>query len=230
MYRLLSLVLILSINLLADLSPVSGYERFIQKDKSLLYVQKNGDFKLKIKNFIDSDNIYNGGNIDNYDDPYIKNILKEMKPFKVINASKKSIAIVFKDEANKKNFLEEFGLEIFKDQNLSIKLYMMNASKLTLPLNLEVYPFFVMQNRYIQGVIGKKLLNALIDQSEYGKDEKISLPSLKKRLVSKYKMGETSVRVKYNEKIELFEVYEKETSKFNSYISKDGRYVIFPSF
>ena len=86
-----------------------------------------------------------------------------------------------------------------------------------------------MQNRYIQSVIGKKLLNALIDQSEYGKDEKISLPSLKKRLVRKYKMDETSVSVKYNEKIELFEVYEKETSKFNSYISKDGRYVIFPS-
>ena len=32
MYRLLSLVLILSINLLADLSPIGGYERFIQKD------------------------------------------------------------------------------------------------------------------------------------------------------------------------------------------------------
>ena len=147
MNRLISLVLILSINLLAEISPVGGYERFIQKDKSLIYVQKNGDFKLKIKNFIDSDNIYNGGNIDNYDDPYIKNILKEMKPFKVINASQKSIAIVFKDEANKKNFLEEFGLEIFKDQNLSIKLYMMDASKLILPLNIEVYPFFVMQNR-----------------------------------------------------------------------------------
>ena len=78
MYKFISLVLLLSTNLLADLSPFGGYERFIQKDKSLIYVQKNGDFKLKIKNFIDSDNIYNGGNIDNYDDPYIKDILKKI--------------------------------------------------------------------------------------------------------------------------------------------------------
>jgi hypothetical protein len=230
MYRVVYLALLLSISLLADLSPIAGYERFIQKDKSVLYVQKNGDFKFKIKKLIDSDNIYNGGNIDNYDDPYIKDILKEMKPLKVIGAGKKSIAIVFRDEANKKNFLEEFGLDIFKEQKLTVKLYMMKHNKLTLPLHLEVYPFFVMQNRYIQGVISKKLLSSLVKQSEYDKDEKISLEALKTRLLEKYKMDETKVLVKYNKKIELFEVYEKESSEFNSYISKDGRYIVFVDF
>jgi hypothetical protein len=230
MYRVISLVLIVSINLLADLSPIARYDRFIQKDKSVLYIQKNGDFKFKIKKLIDSDNIYNSGKVDNYDDAYIKDILKEMKPFKTLSSGKKSLAIVFRDEANKKNFLEEFGLKIFKEQNLSIKLYLMSREKLTLPLNLEVYPFFVMQNRYTQGIISKKLLNGLMEQSEYGEDKKISLPALQKRLLNKYKMDKTMVLVKYNKKIELFEIYKKESSELNSYISKDGRYIIFPRF
>jgi hypothetical protein len=214
--------------LLADSSPIVGYDRFIQQDNSVLYVQKNGDFKFKIKKLIDSDNIYNGGNIDNYDDPYIKDILKEMKPLKVIGTGKKSIAIVFRDEANQKNFLEEFGLDIFKEQNLTVKLYMMKHNKLTLPLHLEVYPFFVIQNRYVQGVISKKLLSSLVKQSEYDTDKKISLKVLQARLLKKYKMDETQVVVKYNKKIELFEVYEKGSLELNAYISKDGRYIIFP--
>jgi len=67
----------------------------------------------------------------------------------------------------------------------------------------------------------------LIEQSEYDKDKKISLPALQTRLLEKYKMDETQVLVKYNNKIELFEVYKKESSELNAYISKDGRYLIF---
>ena len=230
MFRFIGLALLVSVHLLADLSPVSGYDRFIQQDNSVLYAQKDGNFTFKIKKLIDSDNIYNGGDVDNYDDPYIKNILAQMKPFEVQSAGKKSLAIVFKDEANRKNFLEEFGLKIFKEQNLNIKLYTMDMSRVTLPLNIKVYPFFVMDNRYIQGVVSKKLLNALIEQSHYGEDKKISLLSLKERLASKYKMDETQVLIKYNEEIELFEIYEKGSSELNYYISKDGRYIIIPIF
>ena len=39
-------------------------------------------------------------------------------------------------------------------------------------------------------------------------------------------MTKDKVDVKYNNKIELFEVYKKNETKVNSYISRDGRYIL----
>jgi hypothetical protein len=43
--------------------------------------------------------------------------------------SEDTINIAFQNKANMDNFLEEFGLDIFKKQNLNINLYMIDASK-----------------------------------------------------------------------------------------------------
>jgi len=207
-------------------SSISGYDREIG-NKQILYKQVDGSFSFIAKKLIDSDNIYNQGSIDNYDDAYIQSILKNQTPFKTIKGSSdKIIHIVFKSKANRDNFLGEFGLDTFKQKKLGIKLYMMDASKLTLPLNLSVYPLFVINDRFIQGVINKRLLKGLILQSDYIPKEKISLENLKKRISKKYNMTKDKVDLKYNEKIELFEVYKKGDIRVNSYISRDGRYIL----
>lgn len=221
------IALIIAQNLSASSSPISGYERVIQKDNSILYTQSKGNFLFTIKKIIDTQNISQGGKVDNYDDPYIQDIMKTQTPFKTLKGGKKTIHIAFRNEANKNNFLEEFGLDIFKKQNLTINLFMMDTSKLTLPLNLEVYPLFVIENRYIQGVISKKLLVGLIEQSNYDTQAKqLSLKELKTILKEKYGKSMENLNIHYNKKIELFEVYEKKKNSLNSYISKDGRYIL----
>jgi len=207
-------------------SPISGYDRDID-EKQIIYKQTDGNFSFIAKKIIDSDNIYNQGSVDNYDDAHIQSILKNQTPFQIIKGSSdKTIHIVFKSKANRENFLGEFGLDVFKQEKLSIKLYMMDAGKLTLPLNLNVYPLFVINDRFVQGVINKKLLKGLILQSDYSPKEKISLEGLKKRIFKKYNMTQDKVDLKYNEKIELFEVYKKGETRVNSYISRDGRYIL----
>ena len=104
---------------------------------------------------------------------------------------------------------------------------MMNKKEVKLPLNLSVYPFFVMGDRFVQGVITKKLLHGLIEDSDYTvKREKISLEKLKKRIEKKYKMSDKDIDIDYNKSIKLFEVKKKGSDKINSYISSDGRYIL----
>lgn len=224
--KLIILTLLIFSILWAD-SPISRYDRFIDQNKQIIYKHTDGNFSFTAKKLIDSDNIYNQGSVDNYDDAYIQRILKNQTPFQTIKGSSdKTIHIVFKSKANRDNFLGEFGLDIFKQEKLGIKLYMMDAGKLTLPLNLSVYPLFVINDRFLQGVISKKLLKGLILQSDYSHKEKISLENLKKRISEKYNMTKDKVDLKYNEKIELFEVHKKDESRMNSYISRDGRYIL----
>ena len=222
--KFIIVISILILNLFAQ-SPIPGYDREIQ-DNNVVYKQINGNFTFKTKQFIDMDNIYNKGQIDNYDDPYIQKILEKQTPLKVINGkSNKIIHIVFNGEKSKKNFLEEFGLDIFKEQNLTIKLYIMDKSKIKLPLKLSVYPFFIINDRFVQGVITKSLLKSLIYESEY-KDSTLALDKFKTKIAKKYNMTDDVVDIKFNNKIQLFEVYEKGKKKVHSYVSSDGRYII----
>ncbi len=219
------IILLLSTGLYAG-SPIVGYERIIEKEGAVVYVQNKGKLKVKPKRIIDTDNIYAKGKVDNYDDPYIQKILQNQTPFKSIKGSGKNIAIVFNTQANRKNFIEEFGLSIFKKEHLSIKLYVLQRAKIKLPLNLSVYPFFVMEDRFMQGVITKTLLRSLIKESSYSPKPKINRVKLKEKLKQKFKMDESKIDIRYNEKKELFEVYKKNEKHINSYISKDGRYIL----
>jgi hypothetical protein len=193
-----------------------------------MYVQKEGNFSFKALILVDSENIYNQGTIDNFDDAYIQTILKAHTPFKTIKgSSNKTITIAFRDKANNENFFTEFGLKIFKEQNLTIELVQLDVNKITLPMNLEVYPLFVMNHRYVQGAISKSLLLSLIEQSDYSKPiQKISLKALKEKLETKYHKTQYDINVTYNENKKLFEVREFNQTNIHSYISKDGRYIL----
>jgi len=220
------MIILLGATLWAN-NPISGYDRAVTINKSVIYSQIDGNFSFTAKKIIDSDNIYNQGSVDNYDDPYIKAIVKDQTPYKSIKGSSdRTIHILFGSAANRDNFIKEFSLDIFKKEKLNIELYMLDAKKINLPLNLSVYPFFVMGSRYVQGVITPKLLKGLIEESDYSPKPKLPIQKLKAKIKEKYNMDEKRVDVKYNEGIELYEVYKKDEKRVNSYISKDGRYII----
>ncbi len=214
-------------SLWAGVSPISSYNRVIEKDNSIRYVHTRSNFEFKVKKIIDTENIYNKGVVDTYDDEYIKAIIEKMKPVQVIKGGNNVISIVFGSEKNKKIFLENSSLDMYKKENLTIKVYIIKTKDLTLPLNLVVYPFFVIGDRYVQGMITKKHLRNLILDSDYASvKSKIDLEKLQKRLKNKYKIDSKTVSIKYNAKKELFEVYKKDTNNPYSYISKDGRYIL----
>jgi len=212
----------------AQNSPVVGYTRNLGMDKQVHYKQTDGNFSFVVKSLIDNNTLRHKGTIDNYDDAYIENILSNHTPFKQIKGSSdKRITIAFRDQANEENFLKEFGLEIFKEQNLTIDLVRMDKNKIDLPMHLEVYPLFVIGSRYIQGIISKRLLKGLIEQSTYPKDTlTIPLKTLKATLLKKYGKNDNNIQLEYNDSKKLFEVREVNSTKIHSYISKDGRYIL----
>jgi len=205
-------------------SPITGYERLLTKEAKVYYQQQNGTHRFSAVRLLDLDNIYHQGSVDNYDDPYIAEILKKNKPFKTITAKdpKAAIDIVF----NSMQQAEGFDLKLFKEQNLTIHLYLLNSEKLTMPLNLRVYPFFVIKSRFVQGVITPNLLKSLIEESDYTKPKKqITLKQLQAKLERIFPNILPTVSINYDKSIELF-IVKNQTGKLVSYISKEGRYIL----
>jgi len=205
-------------------SPIVGYDRVIHMDASVLYKQRSGRHCFSTSRLVDLDNIYHKGAIDNYDDPYITDILKALKPIKPIHhkTPQATLNIVF----NSVKKASAFNLKQFDDANLSINLYVGHAGKASLPLNLEVYPFFIINHRFIQGVITPKLLQSLIAQSDYTQPKrKVSLRQLKQKLAAIFPTVLLTVTIEYSAKLGLFVVKNKKGTVV-SYISKDGRYIL----
>lgn len=204
-------------------SPIVGYDRVIHADASVFYKQQNGKHLFSTSRLVDLDNIYHKGAIDNYDDPYITDILKAFKLIKTIHhkTPQATLNIVFKSAEK----ASTFDLKRFDDTNLSINLYVYKG-KASLPLNLEVYPFFIINHRFIQGIITPKLLQSLIAQSNYSQPkQKVSLQQLKQKLTRIFPTILPKVTIEYSMKLGLFVVKNKKGTVV-SYISKDGRYIL----
>ena len=209
-------------------SPIVGYDRVVDENNLVEYVQKEGKFRFVPKKLVDSDNIYNKGKKDTYDDPYIEKVLMGYKVDKFVKGGEKSISIVFRDKEDEEKFVKSFDMEMFQREHLSLKIYYLKGKRQSkLPLNLSVYPFFVMSERFSQGYLTQALLKELIIDSDYEKrDKKISTPTLEKRVLEKYKMTKNDMNIVYNTKIELFEMRIAHKSKIYAYVSKDGRYIL----
>jgi len=229
MQKFLPILFLLFLTLHAG-SPIAGYERAIRPDGRVVYTQKDGNTTLIIKRIIDTDNIYTGGKVDNYDDPYIAKILKRQTPCRTFQGTKKqTFHIVFNSQAQCDTFLQSKQWKLVTQSGLPIKLYLLDRRKLTLPLQLSVYPFFVIGDRFVQGVISPALLASLIKESDYTHPKpKIPLAKLKQKLKRIYHMDESKARITYDADKELFEVYDKTQNRFSAYLSRDGRYVMFP--
>lgn len=228
MLRYIILLLLMLSTLYANTSHILGYDRVIIKDQKVEYAQRDGNFSLSPQQIIDTHNIYHKGSVDNYDDPYIETIMKSQEVFYTIEGSSKvHIIVAFKDKENRVNFLKEFGLGIFKEQNMSISLVQMDTRKITLPMKPNVYPLFVIGSRYVQGIISKKILKSLVTESNYDTvKNKIDISTLYAQLKQKFSKTKNDTTINYNKKKELFEVHEVNQTKIHSYISKDGRYIL----
>ena len=209
-------------------SPIPGYQRGIAPDGAVVYTQKEGNFTFRSRRIVDMDNIYAGGTIDNYDDPYIATILDRQTPCRTIRGGERTIRIVFDRAAHCKQFVRNPGLGLFRKAHLRVQLYVLDRSRITLPLHLSVYPFFVMGDRFVQGVITPKLLTSLITESDYTRNRPtITLNKLKQKLHQKYRIDDRNARITYNPAKALYEVYDKRTGRFSAYVSRDGRYGVW---
>jgi hypothetical protein len=219
--------LLICFNLFAS-SPISHYDRAIQKDYGIKYTLQDANFSFVANKIINMDNIYYQGDIDNFDDAYIQDILSSQIPFKTIKGkSKQTIHIVFNTKINDDDSISGFDTTLFEKENLTMKFYVFDKSKLKLPFNLEVYPFYVINDRFVQGGnLTKKSLKRLIKVSQYQNQATISLEKLKAKISKKFKLTDDKVDVRYNNSKKLYEVYKKDEDKINSYISKDGRYIV----
>jgi hypothetical protein len=220
-------IFIISLNLFA-ISPISHFDRVVQKDFNVKYTLQNGKFSFVANKLINMDNIYYQGSIDNFDDAYIQDILLSQIPFKTIQGkSDKTIHIVFNTKINDDNSIKGFDTTLLKDENLTMKFYIFDKTKLSLPFNLEVYPFYVINDRFVQGGnLTKKSLKRLISVSNYQNKPTISIEKLKAKIAKKFNLTDEKVDIKYNETKKLFEVYKKGDDEINSYISSDGRYIV----
>lgn len=205
-------------------SPISNYERVISLDDSISYILKNSSFTFEAKYILDLDSIYYKGEVDNYDDAYISDILENQVIIykRYINSTDLNcINIVFKDYDS----LKKFDLDMFKDHNINLYILDRNKDKINFPLLLEVYPFFIVKNRFVQGVINSSLLESLFYESDYSNiKEKISLAALVFKLEELFPSTMQDVNIEYDEEIYLYKVYKNK--KLFSYVSLDGRYII----
>jgi len=210
-------------------SPVSGYERIIERDGSVVYEQREGNFTLRPARLIDSENIYNGGTVDNYDDPYLRTNLAAQVPFRIIRGGHRRIDIVFNSPSVRDAYLRDPGLGMFRAAGLTIRLYLLDRARLVLPLRPSVYPLFVMGDRYVQGVMTPALLEGLIRESDYTPRPAIPLAGLRKRLWAKFPKTRSQIDTTYNDRRELFEVRKKGQKEIDAYVSRDGRYILIPA-
>ena len=229
MYKRIVMLSLLWLPLYAA-SPIAGYERILE-GSDVIYKQIKGDFSFRAATrLIDSDNIYNNGSKDTYDDPYIATILQAQNPYKVIQGTRsQTINIVFRTQKEAEEFIKNVGLlPMIQQRGLTVALIVLDPKKIQLPLHLSVYPFFVIGDRFSQGYLSAKLLDELIAEGTYPeKAGQLSLKAFEAKIAKKYNMTQDKVDVRFNKNIELFEVRRKGETQINSYVSKDGRYIIF---
>jgi len=229
MKKIILSILLGLVSIYAECTPVSHYERTIDVNQSIIYHHTQSDFHIKVKRLIDTDNYYNKGKANTYDDPYIQSILDTQKVLYHANKEQyKNIQIVFSSRKQQIKYLKEQGIQLFYEHNLSVELIELDKKKLQHPLSLTVYPFFVIGSRYIQGTVNKKSLHELLkeDTSYYLESSQITLINLYKRLNEKYAQTQKDIVLNYNKSIELFEVRKVKETEVYSYISKDGRYIL----
>lgn len=215
----------------AEVSPISGYERVISSNGKVEYLHTKSDFNLTIRKVIDSENYYNGGEANTYDDPYIRTLLQNQKVLQRFGkANQRVIQIVFLDRKQQIAYLKKYGIALFEEQNLTIELIELDKHKLSHPLRLSVYPFFVVGSRYVQGYIDAKHLKELLEEEAtyYKEYAPTTIKSLSKRLAKKYIQTKNLIKLTYNKKSNLFEVRQVNQKKVLSYISAEGRYILIP--
>jgi hypothetical protein len=211
-------------------SPIVNYTRTIDDNNTIVYQHKESAFSFKANKLIDTQNYYYGGTKDTYDDPYIREILKNQTVLKRFEGKGiYVIQIVFSRYGKYQKYLESNHLALFRQRGVTVELLVLERDKMVYPLHLSVYPFFVMGARYTQGYINEKLLHQLIEeQHHYSKASvgHVAISRLKETLMTKFPKSMTHFHLTYNRAKELFEVRNHNESQIHSYISKEGRYIM----
>jgi hypothetical protein len=213
-------------------SPLEGYDRVVKNNKAL-YVKKDGSFQVLGKHLIDLNAVSFGGDIENFDNPYIEGFLKKYTPIKTIKGGEKTLNIIFTSKEQLKNYEENLGFDLFKKQNLTVNIYVIKEKELNIPMmTAKITPIFSMKDRVAMGVISKDIVASLITESNYNKKTPLVAKDIIKNKISKrFRLDKKKFSLEFNKDKELYEVHEKINNKdrITTYISKDGRYILLPN-